>query len=406
MHVVSSDIIILGGGLVGLTTAIGLEQAGFSVTVVDHLPKGEFELSAFDGRSSALAYAPCQLLDVLGIWDYIKDHAQPILEIRVTDGRRPSLMHLHFDNEELGDGPLGHLVENRHTRLALMKRLEACENVTWLDGQSVKNIERDTGRVTLELETGSLVTGALLVGADGRHSMVRKWAEFPLTHWSYQQSGIVCTIEHEESHCGIAHEKFLPSGPFAILPLTGNRSSIVWSEKTHLVDTVMGLSDRAFESELQRRVGDFLGKVSVIGGRWAYPLQLHWCDHFVDNRVTLIGDACHGMHPIAGQGLNLGLRDVAALVEVLTKNARSGMDIGSLTVLEEYQMWRRMDNAMLLSVTDGLTHLFSNDHSIIKQARTAGLALVNEIPMAKKFFMSHARGTIGELPELLKGNRP
>lgn len=402
----SSDIIIIGGGLVGLTTAIGLDQAGFSVTVIDRLPRGDMTLESFDGRSAALAYAPCQLLDVLGIWDYMQPDAQPILEIRVTDGRKPSLMHLHFDNEELGDGPLGHLMENRHTRLALMRRLQDCQNVTWLDGETVTDIDRTAGAISITLESGQKIDGKLLVGADGRHSQVRTWAEFPLTKWDYGQSGIVCTMVHELSHCGIAHEKFLPSGPFAILPLTGNRSSIVWSEKNHLVDTIMGLSDRAFESELQRRVGDFLGKVSVIGGRWAYPLQLHYCDHFIADRVTLVGDACHGMHPIAGQGLNLGLRDVAALIETLVTHARAGMDIGSMTVLEDYQTWRRVDNAMLLSVTDGLTRLFSNGNPVLKHARETGLAIVDKIGPAKKFFMAHARGTIGDLPALLRGEQP
>lgn len=402
----TSDILIIGGGLVGLTTAIGLDQAGFSVTVIDRLPKGEMVVGDFDGRSAALAYAPCELLKALGIWEFLEAYTQPILEIRVTDGRKPSLMHLHFDNEELGDGPLGHLAENRHTRLALMQRMESCERVTWLDGEEVSNIDRQPGHISVTLKSGKSVSAALLIGADGRHSQVRKWAEFPLSQWSYGQSGIVCTMAHELSHCGIAHEKFLPSGPFAILPLTGNRSSIVWSEKSHLIDTVMGLSDAAFESELQRRVGDFLGKVSVIGVKQAYPLQLHWCDHFVADRVTLVGDACHGMHPIAGQGLNLGLRDVAALIEVLVTHRRAGMDIGSLTTLTDYQTWRRMDNAMLLSATDGLTHLFSNNNPVLKHAREAGLAIVNQIAPAKKFFMAHARGTLGELPKLLRGERP
>lgn len=406
MDRLTSDIIVIGGGLVGLTTAIGLDQAGFSVTVIDQLPRGDMELDAFDGRSAALAYAPCQLLDALGIWDHLKPHTQPILEIRITDGRKPSLMHTHFDNEELGDGPLGHLAENRHTRLALMKRLADCDRVTWLDGEKVSKIDRSPAAVIVTLDSGKTMDASLLVGADGRNSMVRKWAEFPKTEWSYGQTGIVCTMAHELSHGGVAHERFLPSGPFAILPLTGNRSSIVWSEKEHLVDTIMNLPDAAFESELQRRVGDFLGKVSVIGGRWAYPLHLHWCDHFISDRVTLVGDACHGMHPIAGQGLNLGLRDVAALIEVLTHHRRAGLDIGSLITLEDYQTWRRMDNAMLLAATDGLTHLFSNNDSLLKSLRETGLALVNQIPPAKKLFMAHARGTVGTLPALLRGEMP
>lgn len=390
-----SDIVIIGGGMVGLTTAIGLEQSGFSVTVVDRMPKATAVDDRFDGRASALAYAPSLLLQALGIWDYLQDHAQPILDIRVTDGSPASLMHIHFDHTQLGDGPLGYLVENQHIRAALHQRADKSSGLTWLDGQSVTDIERGSGHMTVTLEDGKTISASLLIGADGRQSLVRKWADFPLTEWAYKQTAIVCTIEHEQPHSGIAHEKFLPSGPFAILPLTGNRSNIVWSEKSHLAPTIMNLSDAAFNSELQRRVGDCLGKVSAIGGRWSWPLKLHSCDHFIADRITLVGDACHGMHPIAGQGLNLGLRDVAALIEVLTNHARAGMDIGSMTTLGDYQQWRRMDNTTLLAVTDGLTRLFSNNNPVLKPMRRAGLAVANQIPSAKKFFMAHARGTFG-----------
>ena len=399
-----TDIIIIGGGMAGMTTAIGMAMSGFDVSVVDHTPRGNMSAGEFDGRSSALSYAPCQLFKALDIWKYLEDVAQPILEIRITDG--PSPLHLHFDNESLGDGPLGNMVENRHTRLALFKRMDELDNITYLAPEKVISFNKEPSHVTVTLDSGTVIEGKLLLGIDGRNSQVRKWAGFHLHGWGYGQTGIVCTIEHEHSHCGIAHERFLPSGPFAILPLTGNRSSIVWSEKDHLVDTIMGLSDRAFESELQRRVGDFLGKVSVVGGRWAYPLTLQYCDEFVSDRVTLVGDACHGMHPIAGQGLNLGLRDVAAIVEVVTDAARAGLDIGSLSVLEQYQQWRRVDNAALLSVTDVLTKLFSNDIAPIRHARDLGIAVVDQVEPLKNVFMQHARGTVGELPKLLQGERP
>ena len=399
-----TDIIIIGGGMAGMTTAIGMAMSGFDVTVVDHTPRGDMSAGEFDGRSSALSYAPCQLFKALDIWKYLEDVAQPILEIRITDG--PSPLHLHFDNESLGDGPLGNMVENRHTRLALFKRMDELDNITYLAPEKVVSFNKEPSNVSVTLDSGKVIEGKLLLGIDGRNSQVRKWAGFHLHGWGYGQTGIVCTIEHEHSHCGIAHERFLPSGPFAILPLTGNRSSIVWSEKDHLVDTIMGLSDRAFESELQRRVGDFLGKVSVVGGRFAYPLTLQYCDEFVSDRVTLVGDACHGMHPIAGQGLNLGLRDVAAIVEVVTDAARAGLDIGSVSVLEEYQQWRRVDNAALLSVTDVLTKLFSNDIAPIRHARDLGIAVVDQVEPLKNVFMQHARGTVGELPKLLQGERP
>ncbi|GHF15395.1 2-octaprenyl-3-methyl-6-methoxy-1,4-benzoquinol hydroxylase [Kordiimonas sediminis] len=396
-----SDVTVIGGGLVGMATAIGLAQIGLSVTIIDMAPKGDLVAQEYDGRSSALAYASCRLLDGLGIWDHMEPYAQPILEIRVSDG--PSLFHLHFDNETLGDGPLGHMVENRHTRIALFKRLEDIDTITYLAPEKVARIERTHGEARVITESGIEVSSTLLLGCDGRNSIVRKHADIGVTHWGYGQTGIVCSIEHEFSHCGIAHERFLPSGPFAILPLTGNRSSLVWSEKDHLVETIMALGPKAFEAEVKKRAGDFLGDISVIGGRWAYPLTLQCADKFHDNRLALVGDAAHGMHPIAGQGLNLGLRDVAALLEVIADSARVGLDYGDEGTLERYSAWRHTDTLTLLSVTDVLTRLFSNDIAPVRHLRDAGLATVDKITPLKNFFMSHARGTVGDLPRLLRG---
>ncbi|MCJ9429843.1 UbiH/UbiF/VisC/COQ6 family ubiquinone biosynthesis hydroxylase [Kordiimonas marina] len=398
------DITIIGGGLGGMTAAIGLAQQGFKVAVIDRAPKGDLTAAAYDGRASALAFATCRMLDALGIWQYMEPYAQPILEIRVTDG--PSLMHLHFDNESLGEGPLGHMVENRHTRLALFKRLEDVDGITLYAPDTVTEIVRTPEMTNVTLASGTEITSPLLLGMDGRASMVRAHAGIGVDHFSYKQHGIVCSIEHEFSHCGIAHERFLASGPFAILPLTGNRSSLVWTEKEHLVPTIMKLSDRAFEAEVKRRVGDFLGEVKVIGGRWSYPLTLQYANRYTDTRMALLGDAAHGIHPIAGQGLNLGLRDVAAMVEVLTDAARAGLDIGAPDVLDRYAQWRHTDNTTLYAVTDILNRLFSNDIGPMRLARDIGLAVVNEIPPLKNFFMAHARGTVGELPKLLQGQMP
>jgi 2-octaprenyl-6-methoxyphenol hydroxylase len=312
-------------------------------------------------------------------------------------------MHLHFDHESLGEGPLGNMIENRHTRVALSKRVEEFDNIKVLAPESVSAVERSKSSAKVTLSSGAVITSKLLLGIDGRQSFVRRNAGIPVSHFSYGQIGIVCSIEHEHSHCGIAHERFLPSGPFAILPLTGNRSSLVWTEKEHLKDTIMGLSDRAFNAEVKRRVGDFLGEVNVIGGRWAYPLTLQFSDTYIDTRMALIGDAAHAIHPIAGQGLNMGLRDVAALLETIADSMHVGLDIGSDQTLQKYQEWRRFDNASLIGVTDILNRLFSNDISPIKFARDAGLAIVDQIPPLKNFFMSHARGTVGELPKLLQG---
>ena len=398
---ISADVIIIGGGLAGLTAAIGLADNGFSVTVIDQAPKADLTALSYDGRSSALAFASCQLFEALGIWPHMAPYAQPILEIRVSDG--PSLLHLHFDNETLGDGPLGHMVENRHTMLALFARIDEMEGIRILAPEKVSRIHRDTASTEVELESGTVVTAPLLLGIDGRASMVRRHAGIPVSTIDYHQHGIVCSIEHEFSHCGIAHERFLPSGPFAILPLTGNRSSLVWTEKAHLSRTIMALSDRAFESEVGRRIGDFLGQVKVIGGRWAYPITLQYAHDYVADRLALVGDAAHGIHPISGQGLNLGLKDVAALVEILVDARRVGLDIGSLNVLENYSQWRTTDNASVYAITDGFNRLFSNDIGPIKLARDLGMAAVNEITPLKNFFMSHARGTVGQLPKLLRG---
>ena len=398
---VQCDVTIVGGGMVGLTAAIGLADQGFSIAVIDRAPKGDLTAVAYDGRASALAFATCRMLETLGIWQYMEPYAQPINEIRVSDG--PSLMHLHFDHRALGDGPLGNMVENRHTRLALFERIEEMDSITMLMADGVANIDRSPDQATVTLESGMKVTASLLLGADGRGSLVRRDAGIPTANFEYKQHGIVCSIEHEFAHEGIAHERFLPAGPFAILPLTGNRASLVWTEKSHLVDTIMGLPERAFAAEIKRRTGDFLGDVKPVGGRWAYPLTLQYADTYTDTRMAIIGDAAHGIHPIAGQGLNLGLRDVAALVEVLADSAKVGLDIGSDQVLDTYSQWRHADNAALISVTDILNRLFSNDIAPIRRARDIGLAVVNEIPPLKNFFMSHARGTVGELPKLLKG---
>lgn len=397
----SCDITIVGGGLAGMTAAIGLAVHGFTVSIIDQAPQEDLTAVGYDGRSSALAYASCQLFEALGIWDHMAPYAQPILEIRVSDG--PSLLHLHFDNEDLGDGPLGQMVENRHTRLALFNRMKELDGIQYLAPETVATIDRTQSSATVTLDSGKSITSKLLLGIDGRNSMVRSHAGIATSTLDYKQSGIVCSIEHEHSHCGIAHEIFLPSGPFAILPLTGNRSSLVWTEKTHLVDTIMGLSDRAFNAEVMRRTGGFLGKVNVIGGRWAYPITLQYAAHYTDNRLALLGDAAHGIHPISGQGLNLGLKDIAAFIEVVVEARKVGLDIGAVSVLEQYAQWRTTDNASVYAITDILNRLFSNDIAPIKLARDVGMAVINEIPPLKNFFMAHARGTVGDLPKLLKG---
>ena len=403
------DIVIIGAGLAGLATAIGLVRHGFTVALVDRQDPRDMTDPGFDGRASAIAYASSKLLAGIGVWEVLDPYAQPILEIRVSDG--PSLMHLHFDHAALvaengtPQGPLGFMIENRHTRIALTDLLQSAEGLDVFAPNGVTSIKRDSGGVTIELQNGDPINASLLLGIDGRNSFVRKHAGLTATQWMYDQVGIVCAIEHEESHAGIAHERFLPSGPFAILPLTGNRSSLVWTEKTRHADAIMALGPRAFRAEVAKRVGDFIGHVDVVGGRWCYPLGLSYASDYIAPRTALLGDAAHAIHPIAGQGLNMGLRDVAALLEILVDARRDGLDIGGADTLERYKEWRRFDNATLIGVTDVLNRLFSNDIAPIRLARDLGLAAVNQIPPLKNFFMSHARGTVGSLPKLLKGER-
>ncbi len=397
----SADVAIAGGGMVGLTLGIGLAQSGLSVVVIDAAPQADLTEPAFDGRSSAIAFASYKLLQGVGIWPHLADKAEPILEIRVTDG--PSRQFLHFDQAALGDGPLGYMVENRHTRMGLFARALELDNLRIIAPDKASSFTAETSGARLTLESGTVIEAPLVVGAEGRASPLRQWAGIPTRKWQYNQSGIVATIQHELPHCNVAHERFLAPGPFAILPLKGNRSSLVWTVDPALAEEIMALSPRAFLAEVEKRVGGFLGKLKVIGPRWTYPLGLQFAQRYIDPRLALVGDAAHGIHPIAGQGLNLGLRDVAALIEVVVDARRLGGDIGAADVLERYQRWRHADSLALALATDGLNRLFSNDIAPIRALRDMGLAAINRMPSAKRFFMRHARGTVGKLPKLLKG---
>lgn len=399
----SFDILISGGGMVGLTLACGLAVSGFDVAVVDIAKPDGLLDKKFDGRSSAIAYASFNMLKSLGIAAHLGDNVQPIDEIRVTDSDVP--LFLHFDKHELGDGPLGFMVENRHNRQALFKRLEELPNIHLFAPNKVVSHQYDneTKLQKISLDGGEEVTAKLMVGAEGRFSPTRENADIGLVRAKYDQVGIVATIEHELPHMGIAHERFLPDGPFAILPLKGNRFSLVWSVAADVAPEILKLSDRAIEAEIQKRIGGFLGKIKILGQRWSYPLSMQFAERYKDEHMVLVGDAAHGIHPIAGQGLNMGYRDVAALIEVLNSAKLNGDDIGSDETLENYVRWRRTDNMVLIAAMDGLTRLFSNNVKPLKYARAVGLEVVNHIPPLRRFFMRHARGTVGDLPLLLEG---
>lgn len=399
----SFDVLIIGGGPVGGLLAVSLAQAGIQVAVVEAAPPEVLAHPASDARAIAIAYSAQKLIQATGAWDGMKADAGSILEIRVTDNASP--LFLHYDHLELGDEPLGWIVPNPAIRRSVNERLMASPAATLFAPARVKRLERLAGRVEAELEDGRVLRASLVVAADGRGSQTRDAAGLRITKRDYRANGIVCVISHAESHQGIAHERFLPSGPFAILPLAGNRSGVVWTEPTEVAAAICGQDDAAFRAELAEKIGGFLGEISLDGPRFHHPLTLHFANDIISHRLALVGDAAHGMHPIAGQGMNMGIRDVAALAEVIVDARRLGLDPGAPQVLERYGRWRRFDTMLMLGLTDGLDRLFSNDVSPLKLARRLGLAAVNQMPDAKRFFMRHAMGLVGELPRLLRGER-
>lgn len=392
-------VLIVGGGLVGLSLAAALGRAGIDTLVVDRESPEQTLEPPFDGRASAIAAASWRMLQRLGVAERIAD-VQPIEQIRVSDGNAP--LFLHYDHHDLGDEPLGQMVENRFTRRALLAAIGEIDCVTLSAPMSVGRLRRGPAGVEANLSDGTMVRAELCVAADGRQSRLRQEAGIDALVRRYPQDGIVCTIAHELPHQAIAHERFLPAGPFAILPLTGNRSSLVWTERSDLAPAFLDLDDAAFVHEIQRRVGGFLGDLDVVGPRFRYPLTLVMAHGYQARRLALIGDAAHGIHPIAGQGFNLGLRDVAALTEILEEAAAIGLDLGDAAALDRYEQWRRADSVILAGVTDILNRLFSNDLPPVRLARDLGLAAVNRAKPLRKFFMRHAMGDVGDRPALLR----
>ncbi|WP_299630375.1 FAD-dependent monooxygenase [uncultured Roseobacter sp.] len=402
------DIVIVGGGLNGPALALALASAGQTVTLVDALPIKVRKNAGFDGRSYALALTSARLVRALDVWDALEDVAQPMLDIKVSDGRAgegPSPFFMHFDHAEIEEGPMGYMVEDRHLRPALLNAVKKVKAIRQISEDQVTGQEVDATGVTAHLASGKSVRAKLLVGCDGRSSGTAQRAGISRTGWGYGQTALVCALNHELPHHGVAHQFFMPPGPLAILPLKGNRSSIVWSETTENASHINGTSDADYLDVLRPRFGSFLGEISLAGARFTYPLSLSLANALVAKRVALVGDAAHGVHPIAGQGLNAGIRDVAALADVIADAARRGEDIGSAPVLSRYQQWRRFDNTTLAIATDAFNRLFSNDNAMLRGMRDLGMGLVGRFPALRRSFIREAAGLTGDLPRLLKGEK-
>lgn len=398
---IRSELIVVGGGLSGLSLAIACAAAGIEVAVIDREDPAKFRNAAYDGRTTAIAYGSQQVLSGIGVWDALAPLAEPIREIRVADGNSP--LFLHYDRREVGAEALGYIVENRFLRGALQDRAAALPSLTLYAPDSVAAIDFAEARVQLTLGDGRRLVAPLAIGADGRDSAMREAAGIKSWRKSYRQTAIVCVVKHAEPHRGVAVEHFRAAGPFAILPMQGDRSSIVWTEEERDAPELLALDQAAFTRQLADRFGDFLGDLTVEPGRWSYPLMLIQAERYAAHRLALIGDAAHVIHPIAGQGWNLGVRDIAALAELIVDAHRLGLDLGSAELLRRYERWRRFDSLTLTAVTDGLNRLFANEFPPVKLARDIGLAAVNRAPGLKRFFMRHAMGVTGDLPRLVRG---
>jgi 2-octaprenyl-6-methoxyphenol hydroxylase len=416
------DALIAGGGMAGLTMAVALRHAGLRVAVVERAPLSVLRTPSHDGRTSAISYGTSRIFEGIGVWAAMVDEAEPIRDIRVADGNLIdgiSPLFLHYGHRELDadavaptGSPFGYILENRTIRAALSDAIDdlpqnaaegGAPSIQLFAPAELVSVERTPYSATGVLADGRRIRAALAIGADGRNSPLRHAAGIRATDIRYKQSSIVCTVAHERPHAGVAVELFLPGGPFAMLPMTRQRTNIVWSEQTDLVDGLLALDDDAFLAELSHRFGDWLGELSLASPRSAYPLGLMHAERYTDERLALIGDAAHAIHPIAGQGFNMGLRDIAALAEAIVDARRLGLDIGAADVLARYERWRRFDNTLLVAVTDGLTRLFSNDIPPLRLARDIGLATVGKIPPLKQVLMRHAMGIVGTLPRLIRG---
>lgn len=390
------DVVIIGGGLVGGALAIALAQQGLAVRVIEREPPEELLKPDLDGRTTAVSYGSKLIFDQLGMWDKIDHAAEPILDIRVFE--RDSPWAIHYDHRDIGNAPMGYIVENRVLRQGIFHRAaELPDDLQWMAPASVARTERNVDQVVVELADGRSLSASLLVGAEGRLSSTRDEAGIKTFQWRYEKMALIAHVSHEKPHQGSAWEIFQPQGPFAILPLktclaTGTyRSGIVWTGSPDDINRLLSMDDGAISTELQETF-PYFGAIQLSGKRWSYPLSAMIAKRTVDHRLAIVGDAAHTVHPVAGQGVNLGWRDAQTLAEVIGRAKRLGIDIGSKSILQDYQRQRRIDTASILAMSDGMVRLFSNQSSILSFLRNTGLGIVNQIPPLKRRLMRHAMG--------------
>lgn len=407
------DVVIVGAGMAGMTLALALHKGGLKVALVEKQPFDTQLDAGFDGRASAIAYACFRQWKALGVGEELEPLSCRMDEIMVTDGRLPGAatsgalpFFLHFTAGEISDRsdnePLGYMIENRHIRRALYGAILDA-GIPLMTPASVVAFREDGSFAEVDLNDGQTLRAPLIVSAEGRKSWLRDQAGIGHINWDYDQSAVVCTVQMEQPHNHVAYEHFLPTGPFAILPLTGNRACIVWSETHAKAKALMNVRDELFHEHLLARFGEFQGEISLVGPKFIYPLGLGLAEEMHKGRLALLGDSAHGIHPIAGQGLNLGLKDVAALAEVLIEAARLGEDLGSDLVLERYAKWRRFDNVSTSVIMDGFVRLFSNDNPLVRAVRDVGMGLFNRVPALRQFVMEDAGAATGDMPKLLRG---
>jgi 2-octaprenyl-6-methoxyphenol hydroxylase len=398
------DLLILGGGLVGMTLALAAARSGMTSHVVERGDPAQLTSEGADGRASAISTASWNLFGNIGVAEALEPLGCPIEAIAVTDGMKPGRIDFRPRPEE---GTLGRMFANRDLRLALNAAAEGNEAIAWHTRAEVVERERGEHGVSVTLADGQVLRASLMVAAEGRQSPTRDEAGFSLAQWDYSHRAIVTGLIHEKPHQGVAWEIFYPAGPFALLPLLDlpdgrHRSALVWTVSESEAPGVLKLPERAFVDEVYAKMHGIFGKLELAAPRMSYPLKFHHSRKLAEHRLALVGDAAHGMHPIAGQGLNLGLRDVGALVEVLSEGMRLGLEPGDAQLLARYEKWRSLDAFMVMSVTDGLTRLFGIPGRLPSAARRLGMGAVQRLPSLKRFFMDEARGMSGRLPELLR----